>query len=99
MKGLLTTAALAAALLPAAARADMACGERAGIVAKLDGEFGETRIGMGLGHDGLVVELFASPDSGRWTMLVTFPTGQTCLFGAGEAWQAPPVATAEKPGA
>ena len=86
---LMLGAAALTALTSIPAAAEMACGSRDEIVAKLSDEFDEKRVGMGLGHDGQVVEVYASGDSGSWTMLVTFPTGQTCLYGAGEAWQAP----------
>lgn len=90
--------AVLTALTSFPAAAEMACGVRDEIVSKLGDEFDEKRVGMGLGHDGQVVEVFASRDSGTWTMLVTYPTGQTCLYGAGEAWQTPapsPVASSK----
>jgi hypothetical protein len=84
---LMLGAAVLTALSSLPSKAEMACGERDEIIAKLSDEFNEKRVGMGLGHDGQVVEVYASGASGSWTMLVTFPTRQTCLYGAGEAWQ------------
>jgi len=36
--------------------------------------------------NGAVVE-FLSSDAGTWTMLVTFPSGATCLLAAGDNWR------------
>ncbi len=81
---------LAAALTLGAAEAVMAqnnvCGERTVIVQRLQEKYGETRQSMGLQQNNGVVEIFASADSGTWTILVTMPNGMSCLVAAGEAW-------------
>lgn len=70
------------------------CGERRRIVDRLAREYGETQTARGLsGSDG-VMEVFASPDSGTWTILLTLPTGETCLIAAGEYWDSAPSALA-----
>ena len=60
------------------------CGERREIVAILAEEYGEMRQFMGLTFARQVVELFASPDTGTWTLTITYPSGETCLIGAGD---------------
>ena len=40
---------------------------------------------MGLAADGSVVEVLAAT-SGSWTILVTKPTGVSCVVASGEAW-------------
>lgn len=62
------------------------CGERDAIVNRLQDKYGETRQSMGLQRNNGVVEIFASEESGTWTILVTLPNGMTCLVAAGEAW-------------
>jgi hypothetical protein len=62
------------------------CGERVQIVQRLLEKYGETRQSMGLQQNNGVVEIFASTESGTWTILVTMPNGMSCLVAAGEAW-------------
>ncbi|HEU0220928.1 MAG TPA: hypothetical protein VFR34_01775 [Paracoccaceae bacterium] len=70
----------------AAAAQGQVCGERTAIVQRLQDKYGETRQSMGLQQNNGVVEIFASDESGTWTILVTMPNGTTCLVAAGEAW-------------
>lgn len=76
------------ALTPAAhAQGDEECASRENVVAYLTGEeYGETLQSMGLNTNG-VVELYANPETGTWTIIVTSPEGVTCPVGAGESWQ------------
>lgn len=79
-------------LLPAAdaAAQGQLCGDRQQIVTRLQERYGETRQSMGLQQNNGVVEIFASLESGTWTILVTMPNGLTCLVAAGEAWDGEP---------
>ena len=102
--------ALAGVLLVTSLSADMAqaqimpgggqqmlCGNRAEIVSQLGQKYGETRRSMGLTGRRGVVELFASAETGSWTILLTSPQGVTCLMAAGEAFEADPVTAAGNP--
>ena len=62
------------------------CANRAAIVEQLQTRFSETRLGMGLHPDNLIVEIFTSLDSGSWTIIATRPDGISCLVAAGESW-------------
>ncbi|MEO0680808.1 MAG: hypothetical protein AAF192_10365 [Pseudomonadota bacterium] len=66
------------------------CGERNAVVKRLEAEFGETRRGYGLQRGASVVEVFASEDSGSWTIIVTNPAGVSCLVAAGQNWAPTP---------
>ncbi len=79
---LLATAAHAAA--EAQARA---CADRASIIERLETQFGEVRQAMGLNRANAVVEVFASAETGTWTILVTTPNGMSCLIATGELWE------------
>ncbi|MGR3714814.1 MAG: hypothetical protein ACU0A6_17030 [Shimia sp.] len=35
-----------------------------------------------------MVEIFASGDSGSWTIIVTMPNGSTCLMATGQNYEA-----------
>lgn len=63
------------------------CADHAQVVARLAERYGESRQSIGLGSDNAVVEVFASLDTGSWTITVTRPGGLTCLVAAGEAYQ------------
>ena len=66
------------------------CGKRAEIVRKLGDTYGETRQSIGLSGGRGVIELFASRETGSWTLLFTNPQGVSCLMAAGEHYQAEP---------
>lgn len=83
----LVGAALTLATLPAHAQTPNSCGPRDALVERLSGKFGETRRGIGLGNQNTIVEVFASDDTGSWTVTVTLPDGRMCLVASGQAWE------------
>ena len=42
---------------------------------------------LGLASGNRIVEMFASPETGTWTLTMTTPDGRTCIIGAGQAWE------------
>ena len=63
------------------------CAPREVVVERLADRFGETRQSMGLGANNAMVEVFASPTSGTWTIIVTSAHGITCLVASGQAFE------------
>lgn len=63
------------------------CAPRETVVDRLADGYGETRQSMGLGANNSVVEVFASEESGTWTITVTMPNGMTCLVASGQAFE------------
>ncbi|MCC1491547.1 hypothetical protein J1C49_02900 [Cognatishimia sp. F0-27] len=63
------------------------CAPRAVVVERLAEKYGETRQSMGLGHNNAVMEVFASDESGSWTITVTLVNGMTCLVASGQAFE------------
>ena len=63
------------------------CAERDVIVATLATRYGETARSIGLGPGNRVVEVFASEETGTWTITVTMPSGVTCLVAAGRNFE------------
>ena len=57
------------------------------VVERLADRYGETRQSIGLASNNTVVEVFASTDTGSWTITVTRPGGPTCLVASGQAFQ------------
>jgi hypothetical protein len=66
------------------------CGARGEIGAALADGYGEARAGLGLAGNGAVVELFRSAEGETFTIIMTAPSGWTCLLAAGEDWEAVP---------
>ena len=63
------------------------CSTRDLVVERLASKYGESRQALGLGTQGAVVEIFASEESGSWTITVTMPNGSTCLMATGQAFE------------
>jgi hypothetical protein len=63
------------------------CGPRDAVVERLAQGYGETRQSMGISTANTMVEVFASEQTGSWTILVTLPTGQTCLIATGGSFE------------
>lgn len=84
--------ALAAQQLRAEGRAD--CAPHDTVVQRLASGYGETRQSIGLGAQGALIELYASTETGTWTITATAPGGLTCLMAAGDSFatlaKAPP---------
>ena len=79
-------ASLAFSALPAIAGT---CAPRDALTKQLADRFKEARQGIGLANQSTVVELYVGKEGG-WTLLATDTHGNTCVIGAGEAWQDQP---------
>lgn len=89
-KCILSTSALVlgmAAAAPPAAQAQIACGARDSVVRNLGEKYGEVRRGGGLTGSTAIYEIWASEDTGSWTILKTTPNGMACVMAVGEGWQ------------
>jgi hypothetical protein len=75
-------------LVSHAAFAAPQCALRPQVLETLAQKYGESRRAMGIAADQTVMELFASAESGSWTLTVTLPTGMTCLVAAGQNYEA-----------
>lgn len=68
-----------------AAQAQLLCGKRDEIAARIGDKFGERRQAVGTMGETALVELFVSP-AGTWTMLLTRPGGLACILALGRDW-------------
>jgi len=82
-----TFLAIALATIAAPALAAPNCAERAVVLDELATKYRETRRAMGLAANNTMMELFASDDTGTWTLTVTLPNGTTCLVASGERFE------------
>lgn len=69
------------------ARTTANCAKHEQVVERLASKYGESRQSIGLAKNNSVMEVFASPESGTWTIVITLPGGMTCLVAAGEAFE------------
>ncbi len=88
MKTIIAMAAFATTVIATTtASAQQNCAPRAAVIEQLAGKYGESRQAIGIASQGRVVEVFASEESGSWTITVTLPSGLTCLVSAGDAFE------------
>lgn len=85
LKAMMINAAIAVCLAGPVAAAN--CAPRETIVERLASKYGESRKSMGLGANNAVVEVFASEETGTWTITVTSVHGVTCLVASGQAFE------------
>ncbi len=82
---------LASAWLILAATASSAqvnnCNLREIIVERLADRWGESRQSMALAANGYLMEMWANPETGTWTLTLSPPEGPMCLFATGQGWQ------------
>lgn len=85
----LTAAATAyiALATPASAQSQRSCGPRDIVVTQLAEKYKETRQSVGIGSNNSMVEMFASDDTGSWTIVVTMPNGLSCLIASGQSFE------------
>ncbi|MFY0596864.1 MAG: hypothetical protein JXQ85_10575 [Cognatishimia sp.] len=78
---------LAVIATPVSAQNQRHCAPRDTVVERLAAGYGETRQSVGIGGDNSLVEVYASTESGSWTITVTSPAGLTCLVAAGQSFE------------
>lgn len=78
---------LGAAIATGAAAQAGNCADRSIVIARLADGFGESRQSIGMGSHNSVIEVFASLETGTWTITVTTPDGSTCLVASGRAFE------------
>ena len=69
--------------------AQLGCGTHAGITMRLNMQYDEVRLGMGKSVLN-IFEMWASAETGTWTLLEVFPSGMACVRAVGEGWTVDP---------
>lgn len=64
------------------------CAPRGEVVARLADRYTESRRAIGVAANQMVMEVYASRDSGSWSITVTTPDGLTCLVASGQGFEA-----------
>ena len=70
------------------ALAQSLCGPRDAFIDKLKNDYAETPFAHGLtDSNDMLIEVFASKDGETWTLLLTYPNGESCLITTGKNWR------------
>lgn len=81
-------AVAATAIAPFAAKAQpQVCGKRDLVIERLASKYGESRQSIGMAAQGRVMEVYASHETGTWTITVTMPNGITCMVASGQSYE------------
>jgi hypothetical protein len=59
------------------------CDSRDAVTALLADRYGETRRTVGIAGQAAVMELYASDETGTWSITMTLPDGRMCLMASG----------------
>lgn len=63
------------------------CGSHDEVLGHLKRKYGEEPAAYGAVNNGGLVELVKSKAKDTWTLIITLPSGSTCLMAAGEGWR------------
>lgn len=63
------------------------CGPRDAIIAFLTDKYGESRQAIGIAGNGWVFEVFASNETGTWSVTITQPSGLMCIKASGDSFE------------
>lgn len=66
------------------------CASRDMLVEKLQDSYSEAYQGGGLQSSTSLIEIWSSPKTGSWTMLMTRADGVSCIVATGHNWQFAP---------
>jgi hypothetical protein len=69
------------------------CTERNQVLNQLSNQYSEAPVAMGVANNGGVLEILSSRAGKSWTIILTMPSGVTCMIAAGENWEALPTMT------
>ncbi len=84
----LSVGIVALILSVSAARAQGNCAARAIVLERLASKYGESRQSVGIAANNAIVEVYANPESGSWSIIVTAQAGKSCLVASGRGYAA-----------
>ncbi len=65
----------------------LTCFPRAEMLDRLAQTYKETPIAIGVTSSGGVIEVLTTGDGDTWTIILSDPSGTSCLIAAGEGWR------------
>lgn len=78
--------AAASAAAPAVVGVPVPCHDYREIRRQLAERYGEAPVSFGVRSNGELLQVFASPKGGTWTVVSTSPRGLACILAAGKGW-------------
>lgn len=66
---------------------DLPCSGYDQIRRELDEQYAEEPVSLGLQSNGNLLQVFASSESGTWTIVSMSPNGTACVVAAGASWE------------
>ena len=63
------------------------CAPRASLITQLNERYGESLQNQGLTQTGRMFEMFADTQSGSWTLLISLPSGLSCIAAVGRSFE------------
>jgi hypothetical protein len=63
------------------------CSAYTEIARQLGDRYEEAPVSLGLQSNGNLLQVFASPTNGTWTIVSTAPDGFACVMAVGENWE------------
>ncbi len=63
---------------------------------ELHRNFSETPVAIAIASNGSLIELYAKRDKSSWTLVMTRPSGLSCVLVAGEEWNELPTREEER---
>ena len=67
---------------------DVICYDRATMLQRLEQTHGATRQGRGMRGPDALLEIWAIPTTGEWTLVQTYASGKSCIVAMGDNWEA-----------
>ena len=75
------------AVIASSAMAQPQCDQRDSVLELLAQKYKEAPVAIGVTHKGGLVEVLSTSNGTTWSIIVTTPTGMSCLVAAGEGWR------------
>ena len=67
--------------------ARLPCHDYAKMAEHLGSKYDEQPVAFGMQSNGNLLQVFASKDTGTWTILSVSPKGTSCILAAGKTWE------------
>ena len=68
------------------AHAQASCAPRDSLIERLASGYGEALAAGGLQSETRVIEIYAAPETGTWTVVMTQADGLSCIMASGTNW-------------
>ena len=81
------TVALSLVACVAPAYAQMVCDNYAEIIEVMEKKYGEVRRSSGVAGSTIMFEVWASEETGSWTIIKKSTNGRGCIMAVGQGWQ------------